>query len=250
MNEMLTTRTREQLARWGCAFDEEALYGPAGSDAYDEAIRHDTSEIREIVAIARRARGSILELACGSGRLTLPLLAIRRPVTAVDTSERMLEMLRLRAGRFAASLRTVADDMTAFERPGEFGLVVLGATSVTLLDGAARRRLFARVRRNLTADGLFVVTVAAAYPTTAGEFLALDDERFLSAQIDTVARVRDVNLVVRKSDRAVVYSSRVQLLTAPELIAELEAAGFRVTEAAVGASVSAVTSLSCLTATC
>lgn len=248
---MLTRPTREVLAQWGCAHREEPLYGPDGSAAYDDAIRRDSSEIREIMAVARATDGAVLELACGSGRITAPLLTLRRAVTAVDTSDRMLELLRERAGRFSSSLEVVRDDMTSFDRPAAFGLIVLGATSITLLDEAARQRLFARVRGNLRSGGVFVVTVATDYPVAAAhDAVTLDADRFLSAEVDTVARIRDVNLVVRGRDQAVVYSSRVHLLTAPDLIVELESAGFAVSNTPVGESASVATAVTALVATC
>ena len=84
------------------------FYGPHGSAVYDELTRHDQSEIAELVRLLRHCDGAVLELACGSGRITLPLLACGRDVVAVDNSGRMLELLdeRLatpRGKRFAAA---------------------------------------------------------------------------------------------------------------------------------------------------
>ncbi|NHA00724.1 hypothetical protein G5V59_13825 [Nocardioides sp. W3-2-3] len=38
-----------------------------------------------LVRLVRATAGPILELAAGSGRLTLPLLGMRRPLTAVES---------------------------------------------------------------------------------------------------------------------------------------------------------------------
>jgi ubiquinone/menaquinone biosynthesis C-methylase UbiE len=51
--------------------------------------------------VAKKARGPVLELGCGTGRIALPLAAAGVPLVGIDRSERMLE----RAARRLASLR-------------------------------------------------------------------------------------------------------------------------------------------------
>ena len=58
---------------------------------------NDLTELPEILAAARKTAGPILELAAGSGRITRPLLALGRPLTAVDSSAEMLAMLKEKA---------------------------------------------------------------------------------------------------------------------------------------------------------
>ncbi|MFE4194735.1 class I SAM-dependent methyltransferase [Paenarthrobacter sp. NPDC056912] len=118
------------------------------SRLYDRVIAKDMTEVSEIVAEARKTKGPILELAVGSGRITGPLLALGRPLTAVDSSPEV-------------SVR--------FEVDGGFGCVVLGASFITLLDPADRRELFRRVRECLTPDGRFLMTVLNADTHQASE---------------------------------------------------------------------------------
>ena len=76
----------------------EDLYSVSGSRLYDQVTANDLTELPEILAAAQRTSGPILELAAGSGRITRPLLALGRPVTAVDSSPEMLSLLRERGG--------------------------------------------------------------------------------------------------------------------------------------------------------
>ncbi len=101
----------------------------------------------EILAAARKTAGPILELAAGSGRITRALLALGRPLTAVDSSVEMLAILKGKAEDRTFNPRSVPvelveADMSGFDVGGEFGCVVLGASSITLLDPRGRRELF------------------------------------------------------------------------------------------------------------
>ena len=145
----------------------EDLYSTLGSRLYDQITADDLTELPEIQAAARKTTGPILELAAGSGRITRALLALGRPLTAVDSSLEMLDLLRgrVRTPLFnprKVDVQLVDADMSRFELDGGFGCVVLGASSVTLLDRDDRRQLFRRVRANLAPDGRFLLTVLNA----------------------------------------------------------------------------------------
>ena len=145
----------------------EDLYSVSGARLYDQITAEDLTELPEILAAARQTNGPILELAAGSGRITRPLLALGRPLTAVDSSPEMLAMLAERIATKAFNPRGVPTvlveaDMSRFEVDGGFGCVVLGASSITLLDPLGRRELFSRVRNALAPDGRFLLTVLNA----------------------------------------------------------------------------------------
>ena len=62
---------------------------------YDLDLADERSDIDLYLALARGAGGAILELACGSGRIALPLAAAGHAVTGVDRDPQMLERARL-----------------------------------------------------------------------------------------------------------------------------------------------------------
>lgn len=78
---MTTTRTAavpglagEILAGYGDRVHVHDLYDEAGASVYHDLAAADTSEIRELTRAVRAVPGPVLELAAGSGRLTLPCL--------------------------------------------------------------------------------------------------------------------------------------------------------------------------------
>lgn len=176
---MTTTGTIERALRGSAASALEGrldeltlcdLYDAAGAAVYHDTGSLDPTEIRELVRLVRATSGPILELAAGSGRLTLPLLGMRRPVTAVELSADMAAILRTEgaSARGGDQLEVVEADMSAFDLGRTFGVVALGASSIALLDPAGRRGLYACVRRHLAADGVFLLSVAHTLETDGG----------------------------------------------------------------------------------
>ncbi|MET9610530.1 daptide-type RiPP biosynthesis methyltransferase [Streptomyces sp. NPDC006512] len=139
------------------------MYDTAGAPVYDDLAAADGFEVREILAAVRSADGAVLDLAAGSGRFTLPLLAIGREVTALDLSTDMLALLDARLAAAPRRLReratVVHADMSAFDLGRTYGHIVLGTTSLSLLDAAQRAGLYRAVAAHLAPGGQFLVSV-------------------------------------------------------------------------------------------
>lgn len=95
---------------------------------YDHAFRAHRRDLEHYVALAQRARGPVLELGAGTGRVTLALLRAGVEVTAVDRSADMLERARERAERLPrtarARLRLVRGDLRTLALKERFALVL------------------------------------------------------------------------------------------------------------------------------
>lgn len=157
------------------------LYEAPNAAVYDRLLGADQHDIPEYLRLAEQQGGRVLELACGSGRIALPLAHAGHEVVGVDLAPDMLARLRHRLQadeRLAFLVTVVHGDMTAPPVQGPFALVVLGATSVCLLPTRAdRRRAFAAVRELLAPDGLF----ALDHVRTSSETLRAQDAETLTA---------------------------------------------------------------------
>ncbi|MDG9726537.1 MULTISPECIES: daptide-type RiPP biosynthesis methyltransferase [unclassified Streptomyces] len=154
----------ERIARLGDRARLCGLYDQQGAPLYDDLAAADGFEIRDIVGAVRAAGdGPVLDLAAGAGRFTLPLLATGREVTALDLSDHMLELLRSRLARAPKALRerctVVQGDMAAFDLRREYAHIVLGTTSLSLLDEAGRAGLYRSVAAHLAPGGQFLLSV-------------------------------------------------------------------------------------------
>ncbi|MBA3394621.1 MAG: methyltransferase domain-containing protein [Deltaproteobacteria bacterium] len=90
--------------------------------------RADVSFYRELARRRLGGPGRILELGCGSGRVTVPLARDGHAVIGLDQSTAMLRRLQARIGTLprsvAGRITAVPGDLRAFRVPGEFPLVI------------------------------------------------------------------------------------------------------------------------------
>lgn len=211
------------------------MYDPVGSFVYHDISRRDTHEIREIVGATRGRSGEVLDLAAGSGRLTVPLLALGRSVTALELSATMLDLLRSRLAELPIDAQErceiVAGDMRTFELPQRFGTIILGTTSISLLDEAGRADLFDRVRHHLAPDGRFLLStleIADGAPSdTSAEVVGASGRCYrLHERVDPAAGVRSVLIHESSpSDRLQVCASAVRIVSPGRLANELARQG-------------------------
>jgi len=107
--------------------------------------------------------GPLLELACGSGRLLLPLAQAGYEVTGVDTSAKMLELAQLaqeEAG-VAARCQLVAQDMCTLQLNKKFQMAFIALGSFGhVCTRKAQRQALAAIRSHLTTGGTFILDIS------------------------------------------------------------------------------------------
>ncbi|HET8571516.1 MAG TPA: class I SAM-dependent methyltransferase [Candidatus Limnocylindria bacterium] len=131
-------------------------------DLEHDQITEDHAFYRQL---ARRTRGAVLDLGCGSGRLFEPLLAGAQRVVGVDGSPALLRRARQRIRRnpllaqaaAGGRLELVECDVRQLRRDDRFGLVVLVGVIPHLGGAEAVAGLLATCRRLLTRAGRLVI---------------------------------------------------------------------------------------------
>ena len=255
VESLVTGSVTSRLAELKATPLPQDLYSGLGADFYERLVGSDRSEVREVLALARNVDGDILDIAAGSGRLTIPLVRAGKRVTAVDLSEDMLALLQ-RAVPDNPRLDCVVADMRSFDLGRRYDLVVIGATSITLLDRQGRNDLYANVRAHLTDGGVFALTIGGASSSadlsnTADQIVTVDgadgpEDYLYSQQMVEGGAARVVNWV-RCSEFSLgaavtILTSRLRLLSEKILCTELMEAGFappqvRPVRARVGADI-------------
>jgi SAM-dependent methyltransferase len=139
------------------------------SDAalYDYEYRRRRADLAFYRDLAQRRLGEsgrVLELGCGSGRITIPLARAGFDVVAVDSSRPMLDRLRERVAalpkRVAARITIVEADLRTFKVPGTFPLVIAVFNVLEHLYTRVELDACLRcVRDHLAPDGTFAFDV-------------------------------------------------------------------------------------------
>lgn len=135
---------------------DETTFGTLNADDYDAL--HDPGTTAESVALISElaGRGRILELAIGTGRMALPLVALGHAVSGIEGSPLMVEKLRAKPG--GEAIEVVMGDFADVAIDGPFDHVFLVFnTFFNLLSQEAQVRCFANVAQRLAEGGTFLV---------------------------------------------------------------------------------------------
>lgn len=104
--------------------------------------------------------GKVLELACGTGRVSIPLLNAGVDLSCVDYAPTMLEHFRRKLGRHQLYCPLYCQDMAELTVPGRFDLIFIPFHSFSeILDKARQRETLMRIHSHLTQQGTFICTL-------------------------------------------------------------------------------------------
>jgi SAM-dependent methyltransferase len=133
--------------------DHNNLEEFADPHTYDIEDNTDTG-IAFYTALAQATGGPVLEIACGTGRVSIPVARLGFAVTGLDIVPGMLALARSKSA--GLPIRWVEGDARAFDLGRQFRLIFLtGNAFQAFLTRADQEALLARVRAHLYDDGLY-----------------------------------------------------------------------------------------------
>jgi SAM-dependent methyltransferase len=124
---------------------------------YDDWSSHMTEDVDFYVSLAAEAKGPVVELAVGNGRVAVPIVArTGRRVIGIDVSAAMLEGARARAAAAGVEVDLRLGDMRELALGEATDLVICPFRSLLHLPTRDdRRRVFRRVSAVLVRGGRF-----------------------------------------------------------------------------------------------
>lgn len=128
----------------------------------DRGWKQSGAAAAAILKILRKhgvTKGRFLELACGNGRLCIPIAKKGFDVTGIDIGASYIEDGKRRAARRGVKVRFIHGDIRGFDRlvRGTYDAVLSIWTSIGYYDKATDQRIFKMVARRLRKGGLFLV---------------------------------------------------------------------------------------------
>jgi SAM-dependent methyltransferase len=190
-------------------------------DEYDLEHVGDEEDVLFYVSLARSLHPkSVLELACGTGRITVPLAeeAARSgfSVVGLDSEANMLKQAREKAAQMPAAtrkrLRLVNGDMRKWHGRESFDLIVVPCASIShLLELQDQLDVWRRAFQNLAPGGRFVVeTVMPNFSAYADSF-ANPPRTIVEIDRDVTDEPRKVRLIRRRTVTYLPYEQRAQI---------------------------------------
>ncbi len=121
----MNPKERTPATPGAAAPDASSVAGYIAPELYDTVYGWWTDDIPFYVEQARAAGGPVLEVACGTGRVHLPLLAAGVDADGFDLHPGFLAVLRRKAAAGGLAPRVVQADMRDFTMPRRYALIVI-----------------------------------------------------------------------------------------------------------------------------
>ena len=170
---------------------EGYYFDPAVAAAYDAEVAQlrataAEADVQFYVGLAKEvgaAGHSVLELGCGTGRVTIPIAQAGIEVVGLDSAPAMLDVARRKAGG-AANPRWVIGDMAGFRLEERFGLVIIPFRSfLLLLSVEEQKACLSRIREHLVEGGRLALNIFNPSILAIAQWLGDRGERWLRSQI-------------------------------------------------------------------
>lgn len=109
---------------------------------------------------ALSVKGSVLELCCGTGRLTIPLYRSGVDITGLDISVSMLKKAKEKMLKKNLNINFIEADMKNFNLNKKFSLIFIPFNSLQNTYSISDvESIFTQIRNHLTSDGLFIFDI-------------------------------------------------------------------------------------------
>jgi SAM-dependent methyltransferase len=129
------------------------------ADLYDVYVKSDI-DINFFLQEATKIGGKTLELTCGTGRVSLPLLRAGVNLTCVDYSEAMLAKFREKLSKTDLSCNIIQADITELSLTERFDFIFIPFHSFQeIVDRTKHRTTLERIANHLTENGRFICTL-------------------------------------------------------------------------------------------
>lgn len=222
------------------------------AEYYDLTQSGVNGDIAFYLELAQQAGGEVLDLACGTGRISIPLAQAGITTTGLDLSAEMLQQAKKKAAQAGIDeqLTLIQGDMRAFDLGKTFPLIMIPFRSfLHLLSVHEQMKALASIRKHLAPGGrlslnVFVpkiehlyeenekMSMRASYLTANGEqivvwdYTRFDHFRQLSEVTRTYERIDGNGRMVEK----LVGRFTLRYIFPAELHHLLRLAGFKIVE--------------------
>lgn len=172
------------------------------TEEYDNPILYDkenndyTDDIPFLQKWALKAEGTILDIACGTGRVTIPLAKSGYKIVGIDSHEGMLNEAKKKAGKLNLPIEWIQQDCTKLELnfKTDFAFSV-GNSFQHFLKNEDQDGLLSSVNRHLFQNGIFIFNTR--FPSVE-ELLQPETEEFWYSYIDDETQYKvDVSTIAK-----------------------------------------------------
>lgn len=157
--------------------EDSSFYNGSFYDQYEEGaigkFKHSSEDVPFLTKLALEYGTQILELACGTGRIAIPLANQGINVVGIDSSDSMLSAARKKSSK----VKWLKSDMRDFSIEDKFDLVIIAYNSfLHLLTIEDAESCLLCVKRHLKPNGRLILDVVNPSPTFLTNLFLYDEK--------------------------------------------------------------------------
>jgi len=208
---------------------------------YEIKARNSYESIPFYVKQVKKYGSPVLELACGTGRITIPIAKEGIPIVGLDFSAKMLTQARKNSNQDNLEIEWIEADMTNFSLNKKFSVIIMpGAAMNWVLENRDIENCLSCVKKHLMSGGRFIFNVfnpnleimqrdpskryeICEYPNPNGEGIV---ELTSSNKYDKATQINYVNSYYKIENKEIVKKLKLRIIFPLELDALLFYNGF------------------------
>src|SRR6202022_4836076 len=185
-------------------------------EQYDREHLGDEGDIGFYLSLSRTlAPRKVLELGCGTGRITLPLAQIGFEVVGLDNQPEMLHKAEERRLQSSSEIRQrlvfIQGDMRTWAAPSHFDLILIPASSIShVLSLEDQLAVWKTCHDNLRPDGRLLVEITMPNMASFADSFSVPSRTPVEIDIEKVNESDGTRLIRRKTTRYLSPDQRAQ----------------------------------------
>jgi len=186
-------------------------------EQYDREHLGDEEDIAFYVSLSRKlGPRKVLELGCGTGRITLPLAQIGFEVVGLDNQPEMLHKAEERRLQSSAEVRKrlvfIEDDMRTWAAHSEFDLILIPCSSIShVLSLEDQLAVWKTCHDNLRPGGRFLCRINMPNMASFADSFSVPSRTPIEIDIDNLNESDGTRLIRRKTTRYLSHEQRAQI---------------------------------------
>lgn len=178
-------------------------------ELYDSLFESHHDDLPFWLAFVREGKGPFLELACGTGRVLIPLLEAGLDGDGLDASQPMLARCALKAREAGVKPGLVSGDMRDFRMPRRYARAFCAFNAFAhLLDSESQLAALRCVREHLVDGGAFAIDIGYPRPDI---WSAKPEQRVLEGEFTHPSRPTRLYLFDRRAMDPLAQTQRSQI---------------------------------------
>ncbi|MFH1454105.1 MAG: class I SAM-dependent methyltransferase [Armatimonadota bacterium] len=158
------------------------------AEFYDIVWQDAKEDINFYYEAVKNERQPVLELGCGTGRVTIPLACAGLKVVGLDISSKMLEQARMKlanTGKISGNIRFEEQDMRSFNLPERFGACIIPFRSfLHLLSLGDQEKCLNSIHNHLKAQGKLIFNIFVPNLKWISKGKHKEDKKIINVDLD------------------------------------------------------------------